>query len=94
MADGVDVVLADGGSVALMSSGPMQRQLNFESISAVTLAIHDMVRSVGFYTSLGFEPVDRGPVLELRRRARLPQPYGSKDRAALVMVGAADPPCV
>ena len=44
-----------------MSSGPTQPQLNVESISAVTLATHDMVRSVGFYTSLGFELVSGGP---------------------------------
>ncbi len=53
--------MAHSGSVALMSSGPTQRHLNFESISAVTLATHDMVRSVGFYTSLGFELVSGGP---------------------------------
>jgi catechol 2,3-dioxygenase-like lactoylglutathione lyase family enzyme len=32
-----------------------------ESISAITLATHDMARAVQFYTILGFEPVYGGP---------------------------------
>lgn len=31
-----------------------------ESISAITLATHDMARAVHFYTSLGFEPIYGG----------------------------------
>jgi catechol 2,3-dioxygenase-like lactoylglutathione lyase family enzyme len=31
-----------------------------EGISAVTLATHDMARAVGFYRSLGFEPLSGG----------------------------------
>jgi len=36
-----------------------------ESISAITLATHDMARSVRFYTALGFEPIQTsvpGPI--------------------------------
>lgn len=31
-----------------------------ESISAITLATHDMARAVRFYTALGFEPIHGG----------------------------------
>lgn len=40
---------------------PDQRHLEIESIDAVTLATHDMARSVEFYTSLGFERRYGGP---------------------------------
>jgi catechol 2,3-dioxygenase-like lactoylglutathione lyase family enzyme len=32
-----------------------------ESISAITLATHDMARAVGFYTMLGFDLIHGGP---------------------------------
>lgn len=38
--------------------------VNIESIDAVTLATHDMARSVGFYNSLGFEQRYGGPDAE------------------------------
>ena len=34
---------------------------DIESISAVTLVTHDMARSIGFYTSLGFDLSSGGP---------------------------------
>jgi catechol 2,3-dioxygenase-like lactoylglutathione lyase family enzyme len=42
----------------------MQQSSDIESISAVTLATHDMVRSVEFYTSLGFRLRCGGPGAE------------------------------
>jgi catechol 2,3-dioxygenase-like lactoylglutathione lyase family enzyme len=42
----------------------MQQSSDIESISAVTLATHDMVRSVEFYTSLGFRLGYGGPGAE------------------------------
>jgi catechol 2,3-dioxygenase-like lactoylglutathione lyase family enzyme len=44
-----------------MGDSPTHEGSDIESISAVTLATHDMARSVAFYTSLGFEPVRGGP---------------------------------
>ena len=34
---------------------------DIQSISAVTLVTHDMARSIGFYTSLGFNLINGGP---------------------------------
>ena len=42
-------------------SGRDQRPANITSISAVTLATHDMERSVGFYAALGFPLRYGGP---------------------------------
>ncbi len=39
----------------LMRDHETNRPSSIESISAVTLTTHDMVRSVDFYTSLGFQ---------------------------------------
>jgi catechol 2,3-dioxygenase-like lactoylglutathione lyase family enzyme len=34
--------------------------MTFEQLSAITLSVTDMARSVGFYTALGFEPLYGG----------------------------------
>ena len=44
-----------------MSVEGSQRRAEIESISAVTLATHDMARSFRFYTSLGFQLHYGGP---------------------------------
>jgi catechol 2,3-dioxygenase-like lactoylglutathione lyase family enzyme len=42
------------------AKGAMSDPAMFESISAVTLATHDMARAVRFYRMLGFEVVHGG----------------------------------
>lgn len=44
-----------------VSDHQMYGRPDVESISAVTLATHDMARSIGFYTSLGLELLYGGP---------------------------------
>ena len=44
-----------------MDGSQAHRRVDIESISAVTLATHDMGRSVEFYTSLGFALLYGGP---------------------------------
>ena len=42
-------------SIPIFSSGNCRRSFMIDSISAVTLATHDMRRAVQFYRMLGFE---------------------------------------
>jgi catechol 2,3-dioxygenase-like lactoylglutathione lyase family enzyme len=44
-----------------MSDRQTYGRTDIESISAVTLVTHDMARSIGFYTSLGFDLINGGP---------------------------------
>jgi catechol 2,3-dioxygenase-like lactoylglutathione lyase family enzyme len=44
-----------------MDDSDSHRRSDIESISAITLATHDMGRSFDFYVSLGFEPRYGGP---------------------------------
>jgi catechol 2,3-dioxygenase-like lactoylglutathione lyase family enzyme len=43
-----------------MSDRQSYGRTDIESISAVTLVTHDMARSIGFYTSLGFDLISGG----------------------------------
>ena len=44
-----------------MSDRETYGRSDIESIGAVTLVTHDMVGSIGFYTSLGFDLINGGP---------------------------------
>jgi catechol 2,3-dioxygenase-like lactoylglutathione lyase family enzyme len=68
--------------------------MRIESINAVTLAVHDMSRSVRFYTALGFSVRyggERAAFTMPTRRLRLSQSDCAARRSPLVMVGAGDP---
>src|SRR5262245_26927218 len=47
------------GSIVTVASDSRQDDPRIESISAITLATHDMRRSIRFYSSLGF-PIHHG----------------------------------
>ena len=67
-----------------------------ESISAITLATHDMPRSVRFYTALGFDILHGGEASLLHQlscRLRLSQCHHPAERQAVVVVGPCDLLC-
>ena len=64
-----------------------------ESISAVTLATHNMPHAVGFYRVLGFEIVhgdDNAAFTSFSGGSQLSQSNCPAGRAALVLVGKSD----
>jgi len=64
-----------------------------ESISAITLATHDMPGAVRFYRALGFEILHGGEdssFTSFRAGPKLSQPHRPATRATLVVVGARD----
>jgi catechol 2,3-dioxygenase-like lactoylglutathione lyase family enzyme len=63
-----------------------------ESISAITLATHDMARAVRFYRMLGFEIINwrRRSIHELSSGKELSQSDRATCRAQVVLVGTRD----
>ena len=69
----------------------MERITMIESISAVTLATHNMPHAVRFYRVLGFEIVHGvRSVYQLSGGSQLSQSNSSAGRAPLVLVGKSD----
>src|SRR5262245_50664724 len=76
------------------SSEAAMAEPNIQSINAVTLAVHDMGRSVRFYAALGFAVRYGGQhaaFTSLHAGYQLSQSDRAAGRSPLVVVGARDP---